>query len=145
MSVRTTILDYSSLSAALGKDRGRVQESANQAAGEVAGDPVERAQLLGSFNRALGMLSEEDKGPGVMSSAQNALASRLQSYLVERTLEEHPEAAAPVPGQVREVKFDNFDVVGWLPVGLLRVFRPAKFQRPAPSGPAELDPSGTPT
>lgn len=136
MSIRNTILDYSSLSAALGKDRGRVRESANTAAREVTGDPIEQAQLLGAFNNALGKLHEDDKGPGVMSSTQNALASRLQSYLVERALAENPEAAVPVPGQVREVKFDNLDVVGWLPVGLLRVFRPAKFQRPAPSGPA---------
>ncbi len=136
MSIRTTILDYSSLSAALGKDRGRVQESVNTAAKQATGDPVEQAQLLASFNKALGSLHEEDKGPGVMSSAQNALASRLQSYLVERALTENPGAAAPMPGQVKEVKFDNLDVIGWLPVGLLRIFRPKKFDRPDPSGAA---------
>jgi hypothetical protein len=136
MSIRTTILDYSSLSAALGKDRGRVQESVNTAAQEVAGDPVEQAQLLAAFNNALGKLQEEDKGPGVMSSAQNGLASRMQSYLVERALTEAPGSTAPVAGQVQEVKFDNLDVIGWLPVGLLRIFRPQKFKRPDPSGAA---------
>jgi hypothetical protein len=136
MSIRTTILDYSSLSAALGKDRGRVQESVNTAAQEVAGDPVEQAQLLAAFNNALGKLQEEDKGPGVMSSAQNGLASRMQSYLVERALTEAPGSPVPVAGQVQEVKFDNLDVIGWLPVGLLRIFRPRKFNRPDPSGAA---------
>ena len=75
-----------------------------------------------------------------MSSAQNALASRLQSYLVERALTEHPGAAVPQGGQVKEVKFDNLDVIGWLPVGLLRIFRPAKFNRPDPTAAAEALP-----
>jgi len=136
MSVRTTILDFSSLSGALGKDRGRVQESVNTAAKEVGGDPVEQARLLASFNKALGTLHEEDKGPGIMSSSKNALASRLQSYLVERALAEQPQAAAPIAGQVQEVKFDNLDVIGWLPVGLRLIFRPKKFERPDPSGAA---------
>src|SRR5678815_496159 len=99
MSIRTTILDYSSLSAALGKDRGRVQESVNTAAQEVAGDPVEQAQLLAAFNNALGKLQEEDKGPGVMSSAQNGLASRMQRYLGERARTEAPGSPVPASGQ----------------------------------------------
>ena len=136
MSVRTTILDYSSLSAALGKDRGRVKESAHTAAQQLSGDPVEQAQLLAAFNNALGKLQQDDKGPGVMSSTQNGLASRMQSYLVERALAEAPGSVVPVAGQVQEVKFDNADVIGWLPTGLLRIFRPQKFKRPDPSGPA---------
>ncbi len=123
MSVRTTILDFSSLNAALGQDMGRVKETVHEASADLTQDAVERARMLASFNNAIGKLREEDKGPGVLSSAENALASRLQSYLVERALTERPDAAIPVAGGVQEVKFDNLDVLGWLPTGLRMIFR----------------------
>src|SRR4029079_6864220 len=91
----------------------RVQESVQDAAADVSGDPVERAQLVASYNSAMGKLREENK-PGVMSSAENALASRLQSYLTERAQTEAPQNVGVTPGQVLEVKFDNLDVIGWL-------------------------------
>jgi len=122
-STPTVILDFSSLDSALGTDVGRTNEAVQTAAADVTGDPVERAHLVASYNTAMGKLREENKGPGIMSSAENALASRLQSYFVERAMTEAPNAAQPVPGQVLEVKFDNLDVFGWLPTGLKTIFK----------------------
>lgn len=135
MAVRSTILDFSSLNAAMGRDMGRVQETVQSAAADISEDAVERARMLAAFNNAIGKLREEDKGPGVLSSTDNALASRLQTYLVERALAEKPDAIVPVLGQVQEVKFDNLDVFGWLPTGLRILFRvkPHKFIPPKPA------------
>jgi predicted phosphodiesterase len=82
----------------------------------------------------MGKLREEDKGPGVLSSTENALASRLQSYFIERALTESPGAAVPVSGEILEVKFDNLDIVGWLPAGLKALFKvkPHPWMTPAP-------------
>jgi len=134
MPAQTVILDFSSLDAALGKQPGRAEEAVQDAAAIVSGDPVERAQLVASYNTAIGKLREENK-PGVMSSAENALASRLQSYLVERAIEEAPGAVQPTPGQVLEVKFDDLDILGWLPTGLKTVFKtkPHAWLPPAPT------------
>jgi hypothetical protein len=135
MTTPNVLLDFSSLDAALSSDVGRTKEAVQTAAADVTGDPVERAQMLASFNTAMGRLREENKGPGIMSSAENALASRLQSYLVERAMSEAPDAARPVPGQVLEVKFDNLDIFGWLPTGLKTVFKakPHGWMTPAPT------------
>lgn len=134
MTARHVLLDFSSLDAALGSDIGRTREAVQAAAAEVTEDPVERAHMLASFNVAIGKLREENKGPGIMSSAENALASRLQSYLVERTMAKAPGAARPISGRVREVKFDNRDVFGWLPTALKTVFKvtPHDWIAPAP-------------
>ena len=134
MPAQTVILDFSSLDAALGKQPGRVEEAVQDAAAIVSGDPVERAQLVASYNTAMGKLREENK-PGVMSSAENALASRLQTYLVQRAIEETPGAVQPTPGQVLEVKFDNLDILGWLTTGLKTVFKtkPHAWLPPAPT------------
>ena len=134
MTVRNTILDFSSLSAALGSNAGRTQEAVQTAAEEVTGNPVERAQLVASFNTAMGKLWEQDKGAGVLSSTDNPLASRLQSFLIEKALAEKPESAVPVSGEVLEVKFDNHDIFGWLPTGLKALFKvkPHPWVTPAP-------------
>src|SRR5262245_47447292 len=118
MTAPNVIMDFGSLDAALGSDVGRTRETVQDAAADVTGDPVERAQMVASFNVAMGKLREENKGTGIMSSAENALASRLQSYLVQRAMAEKPDSAQPVPGQVLEVKFDSRDIFGWLPTGL---------------------------
>jgi Calcineurin-like phosphoesterase len=135
MSTPTVLLDFSSLDAALASDSGRTVEAVQNAAADVTTDPVERAHLVASYNTAMGKLREENKGPGIMSSAENALASRLQSYLVERAVTEAPGAVRPTPGQVLEVKFDNLDVFGWLPTGLKTVFKtkPHPWLMPAPA------------
>jgi hypothetical protein len=135
MSAPSVIMDFSSLDAALGSDAGRTRETVQNAAADVTEDPVERAQMVASFNVAMGKLREENKGPGVMSSAENALASRLQSYLVQRAMAEAPGAVQPVPGQVLEVKFDSRDIFGWLPTGLKTVLKvkPHAWIPPAPT------------
>lgn len=122
MTASNVILDFSSLDDKLNRNAGRTQEAVQIAAQHVSDDPVERAHMVASFNTAMGKLREENK-PGVMSSAENALASRLQTYLVQRAMSEAPESAQPVPGQVLEVKFDNLDVLGWLPTGLKTIFK----------------------
>ncbi len=123
MAIRNTILDFSSLDNALQRDLGRVQETVQAAASDVSRNDVQRAHLVAAFNNAMGKLREEHKGSGILSSSENALASRLQSYLVERALAENPGAAVQLRGEVLEVKFDNLDVFGWLPTGLRVLFK----------------------
>jgi len=127
--VRNTIIDFKSLKASLDKDEGRKQESVQGAAQEVApGDALEQARLIAAYNNAMGRLEEEDKGTAMMSSSENALASRIQSYLVERALEEGGDTDfAPAPGATNEVKFDSLDVFPWIGTGLRRLFRSGKF------------------
>ena len=134
MTIGSTILDFNSLDAALNRDVGRVHETVQAAASAASQNDVERARLVAAFNNAMGKLREEDKGSGILSSSENALASRLQSYFVERALAERPDAAVPVGGEVLEVKFDNLDIFGWLPTGLRVLFKvkPHAWISPAP-------------
>jgi hypothetical protein len=134
MAIRNTILDLNSLNVALHRDLGRTQEMVQAAASDVSQNDVERAHLVAAFNNAMGKLREEDKGSGILSSSENALASRLQSYFVERALTEKPSAVVPVAGEVLEVKFDNLDLFGWLPTGLKALFKikPHAWIPPAP-------------
>ena len=140
MSTRRTLIDFSSLNANLERSSERVQEAVQEAAADIApADDMERARLMAAFNNAIGQLKEENKEPGVMSSAENALAARIQTYLVEQALQSPGEKGdvVPVGSNADEVKFDNHDVLGWLPTGLRAIFRATPFPWRAPNPTAE--------
>ncbi len=132
MDTRTTIVDSLSLHASFEANQEAVQEVGQKETEAIApDDPLTQARMLAAFNNAIGQLKDEDKGPGVMSSAQNAVASRLQSMMVEAALGgEGGETFGLKLKQAMdtlEVKFDNFDWIGWIPVGLKKAFPPKPF------------------
>lgn len=141
MSTRRTLIDFSSLNGSLERAAERVQEAVQEAAADIApADDLERARLMAAFNNAIGKLKEENKEPGVMSSAENGLAARIQTYLVEQALQ-NPGVKGdivPVASNADEVKFDNHDVLGWLPTGLRLIFRakPFGWRQPIPTAEA---------
>jgi hypothetical protein len=73
---------------------------------------ISDAELRAQLTEALSVLQAEGESPGIMVTAQNQLASLLQTHLVE-----HPEelklTEVPVPNSAFEVKYDNGDVLGW--------------------------------
>jgi hypothetical protein len=102
------LVSHQSISEALGQLGGEslVTPSAFEAA------PVSDAELRANLTEALQVLEAEGGEPGVMVTAQNQLASLLQSYLADHpdyieTLEE------PAPNNAFEVKYDNGDILGW--------------------------------
>jgi hypothetical protein len=73
---------------------------------------VEKAAMQMSFNAAVAALEEGDAVPGVLATPENRIASLLQSYLAEQAAAD-PKKQAPAPGDGREAKFDDKDILGW--------------------------------
>ena len=118
----------------MGKDTGRAGEAVDRAAAAVSPeDAVHKAVLLRAWQNALDQLKKENKGPGVLSSSENALASRLQSYLAEKAIAEGARTVL-LPDGSREVKFDNLDIFPWIGTGLQGLFHvePHPFVPPDP-------------
>jgi hypothetical protein len=92
----------------------------------------------------MGQLRAEQRGESVMSSPQNALASRVQTLLAQRSLEAGKlRVARPAQtlttaiGEVQvpeilEVKFDNEDFWGWLKMSWKLIFKPTPHPWIAP-------------
>src|SRR4051794_31366548 len=63
---------------------GSLTEAVDMTAGEVAaGDDQEKARIIAAFNNGMGELQLNDTRSTVMMSAQNGVASRIQSSMVE--------------------------------------------------------------
>jgi hypothetical protein len=140
MASGNIIVPYASIQEAFQTDPSRINESVYDGANEVAaGDSVQRARLIAAWNNALGALENNDKGT-VLSSPQNALASRLQTLLaqsaaatgklraVQRSEVIRTNAGETISPEVLEVKFDNADLVGWLGMAWKLIFKPMKHQ-----------------
>lgn len=139
MDLRTTIVDSLSLHASFEANEATVQEENRKQTESLAPeDPLARARMLAAFNNAVGELRDGSLGEGVMSSAQNAIASRMQTMMVDAALGETQDTFGLKLKQgvaTQEVKFDNFDWLGWIPVGFPRLFPPTPFpfRDPAPA------------
>src|SRR5690242_8688750 len=84
MVIPNVIVSYARIQEAFEGDPARINEAVYDGANAVAeGDSVERARLIAAWNNALGALESDDK-QNVLSSPQNALASRLQTLISER-------------------------------------------------------------
>ena len=141
MDVQRTIVDTVSLSQSYESNQEVVQEPSQREATQLSADPLECARLMAAFNNAFGLLKDDNRGPKAMSSTQNAIAARLQSAMVEAALggdDNFGLQLKPAQANAQEVKFDNFDWLGWLPVGFKKLFppKPFDFRQPAPAAEA---------
>jgi hypothetical protein len=139
------VVPFARMEEAFDHDPARYQKALDQLASEAAnGDSVLKAQYLASWNTAINSLRKEDTGSAVMASAQNDLASRIQTSLVDfakagkhlSLLRAAPDTAAAKSlraGSLFEVKFDKDDWWGWLSIAWKLVHPPAKSPWIAPS------------
>ena len=136
MNVANVIVPSARIQEAYEKDPSRIEEAVQQGADQEAdGDALERARLLAAWNNGMGQLRADDKGATVLSSPQNALASRVQTLLAQKSLElkkvrvAHPAQTVSTPGgqvqlpEILEVKFDNEDFWGWLKMSWKLIFK----------------------
>lgn len=137
MGTANIIVPYTQIQEAYHANPGAIDEAVEHGAEKASqGDSLERARLLAAWNNGMGMLRDDDKGESVLSSPQNALASRLQSVLAQRALElnklrvvSEARTVKTAQGDVRlpeilEVKFDNEDLGGWLKMSWKLIFKP---------------------
>jgi hypothetical protein len=137
MSIANVIVPYGRIQEAYQRNPGRIEEAVDVGADQASqGNALERARLLAAWNNAIGELRADDKGESVMSSPQNALASRLQTVLAQRALEfgklqvaSQARTVKTAQGDIQlpeilEVKFDNEDLWGWLKMSWKLIFKP---------------------
>ena len=111
MSVRHTIVSYGQLSSALNASFESVVDQGAAALAEDGSGDLSRAEMGTQIAHAMHLLETEDRGNGVMASAQDQMTSILQTFIAQRAseegkLEEHPSGGL-------EAKFDGRDVAGW--------------------------------
>src|SRR3954467_9707802 len=146
MSTKQVIVTYAQIQNAFHRNEAQLQEAVYRSADLAAkGDAKERARLIAAWNEAVSALQKADQGT-VMSTAQDAIASRLQTLIATKSVEagqvvatggDHPviggdETPVMSPG-VLEVKFDDEDLAGWLGMSWKLIFRPDKHPWIAPS------------
>jgi hypothetical protein len=146
MSTKNIVVTYAQIQAAFHRDAAQLQDAVYRSANQAAnGDAKERARLIAAWNDAVSALQKADHG-SVMSTAQDPIASRLQTLIANKSSEagqvvsvsgDHPviggdDTSAMTPG-VREVKFDNEDLAGWLGMAWKLIFGPDKHPWMAPS------------
>lgn len=137
MNTKNVVVPYGRLQEAFHENPDQMADAVNKSVNQAADDPEERTQLIAAWNQAVSALQKVDQGH-VMSVAQNAIASRLQSLIAAKAAEEgklvqtrgdHPVISGDTPSftpGVMEVKFDNEDIFGWLKMAWKLVFKPEK-------------------
>jgi hypothetical protein len=145
MSIANVIVPSARIQEAYEKDPARIEEAVHEGADQAAdGDALERARLLAAWNNGMGQLRADDKGVAVLSSPQNALASRVQTLLAQKSLElkklrvaQPAQTVLTARGEVRlpeilEAKFDNEDFWGWFKMSWKLIFKPERHPWIAP-------------
>lgn len=135
------IVRFEAFNEAVQKEQGRFDELMETKAAEAEPeDELERVRLVAAVTNAMGALAENDNGGTIMSSAQNGLASRLQSGLAdaaakEGKLREVRPAMEVLSGldvvamaRLLEVRFDSKDWWGWV-----KTFAPLYLFKPTPA------------
>lgn len=151
MNTGQVIVPYAKIQEAYERDPARIEEAVHQGAEETSGgDGVERARLLAAWNNGMGKLRDDDKGESVLSSPQNGLASRLQTLLVQKALEEkklrvvtpahtvETDAGEVSVPDILEVMFDNDDFWGWIKMSWKLIFKPEKHAWIVPPAKPEI-------
>jgi hypothetical protein len=135
MSTKNVVVPYVRLQEAFHQDPNGLADAVTKSIAQATPDPVERTQLLAAWNQAISALQKADQG-GVMSAAQDPIASRLQSLIAAKadeagqlvvTRAAHPVVSGTAPTvspAVMEVKFDSEDLIGWLGMAWKLVFKP---------------------
>jgi hypothetical protein len=139
MNTKNIVVPYARLQQVFQENPAQLAEAVYKSADSAAeGDSVERAQLIAAWNEAVAALQNADQGR-VMSTAQNPIASRLQTLIAGKSAEarqtittrnEHPVLTPQgdpsfTPGTL-EVKFDSEDLIGWLGMAWKLIFKPDK-------------------
>ncbi|NDU91856.1 MAG: hypothetical protein G3I10_04505 [Ferrovum sp.] len=139
------VVPFSRMQEAFDRDPVRYHEAIDEAASEAAGgDPTLKAEDIASWNKAMNLLRLEDTGSAVMATAQDDVASRIQTALVETAVTKDRLRAlrtfsTPIVGNalqtstLYEVQFDEDDWWGWLSMAWKLIFRPAKHAWIPPS------------
>jgi hypothetical protein len=121
----TTIANYRSVAEAFDAlaPRGRTSTpvaGAAATAGLAADGSADPAAITPEFrarlSQALALLEKQQHAEGVLASAQDDVASLMQSYLIEHPpggiVKGNPIATGPVV--TTEVKYDEHDILGWI-------------------------------
>src|SRR5436190_16607837 len=83
------VVPYATVQQAFAEDPAAVHETVDQAADDAAqGDSSERARLIAEWHDALAAMEKADQGPTMLSAPRSDLASRVQTLLASRALEE---------------------------------------------------------
>ena len=94
-----------------------IAEEVKKQAAQVTDDPLRQAQLTNSFADVAGVLQQHANGQKVMATAPHAMASVLQSFVVQKAAEagqvDTHEDAVPI------VKFSDGDLLEYIKTGLL--------------------------
>jgi calcineurin-like phosphoesterase family protein len=130
------VVPYDAVQQAFTENPAAVHETVDAAATDVAqGDAAERARLIAQWHQAVADLEAADQGSGILSTPQNALASRLQTLLASQAdAANKTETVIPTTRvttaagtsdaiETVQVKFDNNDLIGWLGTGLRIIFK----------------------
>jgi hypothetical protein len=154
------IVQPAALEEAIQKDPGRLDETVNETVDQAtsADEQLERGRLLAAWNNGMGELTGSSKGRLVMSSPQNAIASRLQTLLALKS-QKNPDKylrrvrAAQIldtpsgrvaTADILEVKFDNDDWWGWIKMSWKLLFKPERHAWINPSlQPERIDDDAT--
>src|SRR5215472_15332405 len=87
MGTKQVVVTYARLQDAFHQNPAQLQEAVYRSADQAANsDPKERAQLIAAWNAAVSALQKVDQG-AVMSTAQDPIASRLQSLIAAKSAE----------------------------------------------------------
>src|SRR5580704_11100995 len=126
------IVRFAQMQAAFDRDPARYHEAIERGATEAAnGDPNLKAKYLASWNNAMNLLRMEDTGTTVMAAAQDDVASRIQTALVDSAIADNrlqsirggrADRLGAKSVELFEVKFDNDDWFGWLSMAWKLIF-----------------------
>jgi predicted phosphodiesterase len=106
------IVGYSQILAALRDDASAPLTEARNAVEKVSPDSDVADDLMGMFHEALSELEQVETNAAVMSSAQNQMASALQSWLAENAVKNGKTEERR--SGILEAKFDKNDWAGWV-------------------------------
>jgi hypothetical protein len=133
------VVRYSLLEESVAHQNGPYNEAVAEGTDAASeGDSLLKARFVAAWNHAIGELGSEDTGTTVMATAPNGVAARIQSLLVDyaistgelklvkpaRSLSSGKDVLELA--EILEVKFDNFDWIGWMKMAYLLVFKPKK-------------------
>ena len=131
----SVIVPYSAVQQAYKDNPDAVQDAVYQSAADASGgNAMRQARLMADWHAAVAALEQSSPDPAVLSTPQNALASRLQTMLaasastegktqvVQPRLTVTTAAGDSAAEETVCVKFDNGDLIGWLGTGLHMLF-----------------------
>jgi hypothetical protein len=131
----SVVVPYAEVQQAFKDNPDAVHDAVYQSADAAAqGNSDTRAQLIADWNTAVAALEASTPDATVLGTAQNGLASRVQSMLASqslaagRTCVVQPQMPVRTSGgdsisaETVSVKFDNADLIGWLGTGLKILF-----------------------